>query len=163
MQKNVKDELSALLQKHDKLKESQKVKEGMQQDARDKFLSDFKQVCETVIRPVMEEIGAQLKQHGHDFKIVIVEPTSEKGMPSKSACITMEIFHEGIPRHEYYQTPGPNIYFMVDDYKQLIVNGWSNIGPRSGGMGGPRGNYELKKIDATTVENIILEAIKTMF
>ena len=92
MKDQTKLELEALLDSYRRQLQEAKRKQEQEQYELELYLDDFRDLREKIIRPVMEEMGDILEQHGHDYKIKEQEYSMDKKAFAVEATATTRLF-----------------------------------------------------------------------
>ncbi len=163
MKKEVKSQLDVLMDKYGQgLAEAKKRQEQIKVE-KDVFLTEFKQLRKKVIRPVMKNIGRQLKKRGHEYRISEQEESFDSGGRTRNAKITMIIFPKGVDRSAYRPENTPSISFIATrDKKKIWVHG-SSMMPTRSGTAGSRGEFNAAEITSDVVGREVLGILKEIF
>lgn len=163
MKKETKLQLDSLMEKYEqKLAEAQKRQE-QSKSKEDAFLNEFKRLQKDVIRPVMEDIGNQLKARGHHYRIDTEEKSVDSGGRSRDPKISIYIFPTGTNPIGYSPDRTPSVSFIATGYKKKIWVYGSDMMPNSGGSSGSIGEFNAEEITNDLVEKKILEVFKRVF
>jgi len=158
---NIEEEIKTLLDNYDHKLKEEKEKAKKMEEKEDRFLKEFSILCSEVIKPVMEQIGSQLKERGNDYSIEEEKERKDPQGRTLDAIIIMNIFPSEVKRHEYDATSTPHIAFRATRYEKKVVILGSNIMPNRGSSSsGPRGEFEIDRIDKDLVANEILKMLK---
>jgi len=163
MKKETKSRLGALMNKYDqRLKEAKEVKRQREAGG-DVFLKEFERLQKEIIRPVMEDIGNELKTRGHKYRISEKEESSDSEGRVLDARISMSIFPSGINSSAYGSESFPSISFIATKWKRKIWVHENTMVPGRGGHGGSIGEFDSEEITGSIVEEKILEVLKKIF
>jgi hypothetical protein len=139
-----------------KLADSKDAKD-LQQSKDDAFYIEFDRVRTEVIRPAMEDIGAQLKARGHGCEIS--EAGDEKR--KRDAKITMSITI-GARTSTYAPEHVVSISFARAGHTSIAIHAATSVKTRRAFVG-PRGNYAASEITTDLVQKTILEVLGEIF
>lgn len=163
MNEQTKNQLDNILNQYDKKQaEVQEVKERKQTEE-EIFLEEFRRIRQNVIRPVLENIGNQLKSRGHDYEIEEPKNTTDAQGRELPPRIGMKIYPSGVERSVYRSDSTPNISFVAHTSRKNIYTHVSTMQPNRGGSAGARADLELNEINTETVETHVLKAISDIF
>jgi hypothetical protein len=157
------DKLDQIFQKYDERQAEHRKVQQEAKKAEDVFLEDFANFRRDVVKPFFDEIGAYLKQKGHDFRIREQDYSVGEDKKTTDAGITLFIFPAGVePRgHREYENPHYSV-FATRYSKTLRLHG-SNMRPGSGGSAGPRGEYKLEQLNRQVLENDLVKHLGDIF
>ena len=163
MKKESKSKLDALMSKYDqRIAEAQQKREQGEREE-ETFLIEFRRLRKEVIRPVMEDIGNQLRKDNHEFRIFEREESEESEGRQRDAHITMNVYPKDINRGDFGSTSTPFIRFYAEKYKERISIYGSSIIPGWGGESTDYGEFETMKVTIDVVESKILEVLERIF
>ncbi len=163
MKKEPKLKLDALMSKYDQriAEAQQKRKQGEREEKA--FLTEFRRLRTEVIRPVMEDIGNQLRKDNHEFQIFEGEESEYSEGVRQDVYITMNVYPKDINRSDFGSTSTPFIRFYADKYKERISINGSSMMPGRGGSSLGYGEFETMKVTIDVVESKILEVLERIF
>ena len=115
----------------------------------DNFPGDFARLKLSVIRPVFESIGNQMKERGHEFNI------SEEPGGKISIHIVPPGANQSIHPYDWFPTFS---FFGAPFTKTIGVHG-RNMRPNSEGSSGSRGDYRLAQVSKEVVEKELMRFI----
>ena len=166
MRADIKASLDAAIKKNAEQKSVREKKRLADEDERAKSLAQFKRLCAEVIRPVMDEFAARLKEAGHG---VAIETTDEihdlNGAVTSRDAISMKMYPQGIPTAEFFRSASgaPHITFTFDAYAgRTITIFTSNVFPGSGGRAGSSGTLSFPDVVVPRVEAEVLKAVQAV-
>ena len=110
------------------------------------FLSQFDEIQEKIILPIMQDIGEVIKTHGHDYRI-----SPEPGR------IVMEIFPGG------HKSSISSIAFSASESSDQVSIHGTVARPRGGVTSGPRGEVQRGQFAKDTVEEEIMKLLTELF
>jgi hypothetical protein len=163
MKEETKSQLDILMNKYKKKLTEPENKKEQQMSGEDIFLSEFRRLRKEVIRPAMEDIGNQLKSHGHDFEVLEEEESVDHEGRTQDANIIMRIFPAGNDKSIYRHEGTPGISFHAAKYKMKIWIHTSTVLPKRGGQAGSRGEFKPEEINTDLVEQKTLALLKEIF
>lgn len=141
----------------DKLAKSRDAKDRQQSEA-EAFYQEFKRVRTEVIRPSMDDIGAQLKAKGHTVDIAEVGDERSK----RDAKITLRVAIGGVPSSAYVAENSAAVSFCHAGHTTVSIQA-STPSQNKSEFAGSRGNYALAEITTELVETKVLEVLEEMF
>lgn len=151
-------QLQTLMQNfEDKLAKSRDAKDRQQSEA-EAFYQEFKRVRTEVIRPSMDDIGAQLKAKGHTVDIAEVGDERSK----RDAKITLRVAIGGVPSSAYVAENSASVSFCHAGHTTVSIQA-STPSQNKSEFAGSRGNYALAEITTELVEAKVLEVLEEMF
>jgi hypothetical protein len=136
------------------------MKKEVEEDA---FLKEFERLQKDTIRPVMEDIGNQLKTRGHEYWISESEESLNSEGRVLDARISMSIFPSGFDNAKYRAESFPSVSFMAAKYRRKVWIHGSTMMPGRGGHGGSIDEFNAEEITSSVVEEKILEVLKEIF
>jgi hypothetical protein len=160
MENTNKKKLEEMLSKYDNKQREIKEEAKKTEIKRTTFIDTFESFADTVIKPIMIEVGEAIKENGHSYKVTFEkEYKNSKGVIIDSR-ITMNIFPEGKGYGDCY-TPPAHILFYAEKFSEKIGIHENNIVPfGGGGSAGRRGfEYEIKTLTPQIIEKEIVESI----
>ncbi len=159
MKEETKSKLNALMDEYDeKLKKKKKTQEEIELEE-NAFIDEFYRLRRKVMRPIIDEIGDYIKEHGHDYKVKeekLIDDYSTK----KDAKITMMVFPSGIDRSAYTVS---NISFTANKKEKDIYVSSKVIERNKSGTAEDRGVYNTNQINGDLVEKEIFNFLKAIF
>jgi len=166
MKKRVTLQLDALMGKYKQELAETKTRQAQTKTEEDIFLNEFKLLRREIIRPVMEDIGNELRTRGHEYGISEAEELVHPKSGTQHANITMKIIPAGFDWSAYtsfQQTPSISFFALKHD-KKICVWG-SNMMPGRGRIGsaGPRGEFSVKEITNDVIEQEVLRVLEEIF
>jgi hypothetical protein len=119
----------------------------------DEWVAKFDQHRKGVIRPVMEQLGAEIEKRGHDFLIAEREfRRGNRAIPDE-AYIRIDIYlADEKTRTKINADRRPGLGFVTSHKKQLVQVMLSDITSR-GGVESKIAEVPLEKIDATFIRD----------
>ena len=154
-----KDSLDKLLDRYDEKQKERVANIKKSEQERDAFLSEFVDVRERVIRPVLDDIGAQLTRRGHQFSIDSRDFNPENSGSDNQAEITMRFYIGKSQARSHLNYEYPSLSFIAQRHQKNVVLHSSNMTPGYGGSSGPRGNYKISEITKDLVTRELLKVI----
>ena len=124
----------------------------------DVFYLEFKRVRTEVIRPVMDDIGDQLKAKGHTVEIAEVGDERSK----RDAKITLRVAIGGVPSSAYIPENTAVVSFCHTGHTSVSVQA-STPSQHKSEFSGSRGIHGLAEITTDLVEKKILEVLEEVF
>lgn len=148
-----------MLSKYDNVQNKAKEVAQIQQSKRQAFVDDFEIFANSVIKPMMTEIGNIIKEKGHDYKVSFdKEYANDKGNVIDSR-ITMNIFPNGKGRGDH-QNISAHILFYADKYSEKIGIHENNIVPFSSGTSCKKsGDFTIQSLTPQIIEKEIIDSI----
>jgi hypothetical protein len=110
--------------------------------AEDTFPGDFAQLKLSVIRPVFENVGNQMKARGHEFNI-----SEEPGGKISIHIVPMGV-NKSIHPYDWF----PTLSFFGAPFTKTIGLHGRNARRNSSGGSGQRGDYRLSQVSKEFVE-----------
>ncbi|MBW2410478.1 MAG: hypothetical protein JRF72_11820 [Deltaproteobacteria bacterium] len=162
MKNQTKLELEALLDSYRRKQQEAKKKQEQEQYELELYLDDFRDLRENVIRPVMEETGDILKQHGHDYKIKEQEYAVDKKAFAVEARIEFKIFPR-TTQEEFYAENHPSVMFSSDTASLKVKVHGSYVMPERRGERELIRAYGISDITSDVVEKEILDILTKAF
>jgi hypothetical protein len=129
-----------------------------QQSEEDAFYLEFKRVRTEVIRPVMDDIGNQLKAKGHTVEIAEVGDERSK----RDSKITLRVAIGGMPSSAYIPENTALVSFCHTGHTSVSVQA-STPSQHKSEFSGSRGIHALAEITTDLVERKILEVLEEVF
>ena len=157
------DKLGQLLDKHG---QRQARDEKTQQDVKkagDVFVEEFVKFRAGVIKPLFEEVGNSLKQHGHDYSVKEQEYGIGADKKTTDAGITLLIYPQGVNRDGHAEHEFPSYSVSAVGYSKALRLHGSYMRPHSGGGAGPRGEYKLQQLSREVLEEDLLKLLAQVF
>lgn len=152
-------ELGKLLDQYDEnLRAVEERKQQVKKDE-DGFQEGFADLRTRVIRPVFEATGVILKSRGHDFSISENELGKESGGKTTEASISIRVMPAGMAKPMHGDAQFPLLSFITRHYNKTVCIFASNAAPKSSGVAGSRGDYQLAQVDTALVEGELLDLI----
>ena len=159
MSDDFKSKLGLLLDQFDQRGQIVDERTKQEDEAQSQFLAAFLVARKEIIRPTFENIGATLKQRGHDFRVTQQEHGAEDAGKMRSAKVTLYFFPAGYkcPQHaNEWEHSYPCLSFSASLSDKKIHVLYSTKLPDSDGRTAPGGDYELAQIDRSLVESRVL-------
>ncbi len=163
MKEETKARLDALLALYESRRTELRRKQSEASDRQDAFTTEFERVVREAVRPVMEDMGAALKQRGHDYKIVTARAHHDSDGKLRETQITMRIFPGEIPRSLFTSTSTPHVAFVSDRHLMRISIYESTTSPIRGGRYGQKASLAARQLTPNLVEREILEVLAGVF
>jgi hypothetical protein len=152
-------ELGKLLDQYDENRRAVEERKRQVKTDEDAFETGFADLRTRAIRPVFEAAGAILKARGHDFSIAENELGAEPGGKTTEAAISIRIMPAGMGKPAHGNAQFPSLSFVTRHYNKTVCVFASNALPKSSGVAGSRGDYQLTQIDTALVEAELLDLI----
>ena len=153
MSERMKAALAKLLDGYDTRRSDDQAREQKAKDDEARFLKDFAELRQQVIRPVFEDAGALLEARGHRYSIGEQEFTPGSAGAINEAGITLRIVPSGTkaPLHEDQRS----LTIATRHYNRTV---WINSGeaPGAGGIAGPKGALTLDRVTSQLVEDEVI-------
>ncbi len=163
MKKESKVKLDTLMSKYNQGIAKIQQKREQVEKKEETFLTEFRRLRKEVIRPVMEDIGSQLRKGKHEFQISEREELKDPEGRRLDANINMNVYPNGINRDDFGSASTPFIYFRADKYKERISVIGSTMMPGRGGDRTGYGEFEIMKVTVDIIESKILEVLERIF
>jgi hypothetical protein len=162
VKEETKKRLANLLTRYDEEQSEARKNAQATKTEQEELLNSFGQLRQKVIRPVMEDIGAVLKTHGHDYKIVEEDASTDDQGKQKDALISMYIFPSGAGAKAttIELCNFPRISFSPDSYWRRVIVHSSNMTPTRGGSSGGRGEYSVSQVTSELVEKELVKLLE---
>ena len=158
MKEENESQLQTLMQNFEqRLAKSRDAKDRQLSEA-EAFYLEFKRVRAEVIRPAMDDIGAQLKAKGHTVEIGEVGDERSK----RDAKITLRVAIGGVPTSAYIPENSASVSFCHTGNTTVSIQA-STPSQHKSEFAGQRGNFALAEITTDLVEKKILEVIEEVF
>jgi hypothetical protein len=127
----------------------------------DVFIAEFEQLIDSAIRPAMEDVGAALREHGHDCEISSTQGYSDTRGRTRRTQITFCVYPAGIERSLFCSTNTPHIAFAADWLDRRVAVLESTLIPvgASDGRSGRRAAYTVKQLTREAIEREIVEVL----
>ncbi len=151
-------QLQTLMQNFEQRLAKSKDAKDRQQSEEDAFYLEFKRVRTEVIRPVMEDIGNQLKAKGHTVEIAEVGDERSK----RDSKITLRIAIGGVPNSAYIPENTALVSFCHTGHTSVSIQA-STPSQHKSDFSGSRGIHVLAEITTDLVERKILEVLEEVF
>lgn len=153
MTERMKAALAKLLDGYDARRSDDQAREQKAKDDEARFLKDFAELRQQVIRPVFEDAGALLEARGHRYSIGEQEFTPGSAGAINEAGITLRIVPSGTkaPLHEDQRS----LTIATRHYNRTV---WINSGeaPGAGGLAGAKGSLALDRVTRELVEDEVI-------
>jgi len=153
MSERMKAALAKLLDGYDTRRSDDQAREQKAKDDEARFLQDFADLRQQVIRPVFEDAGALLEARGHRYSIGEQEFTPGSAGAINEAGITLRIVPSGTkaPLHEDQRS----LTIATRHYNRTV---WINSGeaPGAGGLAGAKGSLALDRVTRELVEDEVI-------
>ncbi|MSR24657.1 MAG: hypothetical protein EXR96_06155 [Nitrospiraceae bacterium] len=151
-------QLQTLMQNFEqRLAKSRDAKDRQQSEA-DAFYLEFRRVRTEVIRPVMDDIGNQLKAKGHSVEIAEVGDERSK----RDSKITLRVAIGGVPNSSYFPENTAMVSFCHSGHTSVSIQA-STPSQSKSEFSGSRGILALTEITTDLVEKKILEVLEEVF
>jgi hypothetical protein len=161
MKKETKEQLMSIFSKREEMFAEARKELREEIRAQDEFMINFRNVRDEIIRPVMEEFGALLEQHGNDYEIRDYDETQQYFDPTARLGIEIRIYPKGYHKSRFEEESTPFFgYFAAISFEGKVRTHLSNKLPGKGGSAGPGPEYELSQIDRSFVENELLSFLE---
>jgi len=150
--------LQTLMQNFEqKLAKSRDAKDRQHSEA-EAFYLEFKRVRTEIIRPVMEDIGNQLRAKGHTVEIAEVGDERNK----RDTKITLRVAIGGVPSSAYIPENTALVSFCHTGLTSVSIQA-STPSQHKSEFSGSRGIHALAEITTDLVERKILEVLEEVF
>jgi hypothetical protein len=150
MADHMRESLSKLLDDYDARRRADQEREQKTKDDDARFLKDFAELRQRVIRPVFEAAGAMLEERGHRYSIAEQEFVAGNEGRIAEAGITLRIVPSGTkaPLHEDQHS----LVITTRHYNRTV---WIHSGqPQAqGGLAGGKDAFALEKVTKQLVED----------
>jgi hypothetical protein len=145
-------------------------RQALAHEMHDAFITAFEQILDGAIRPAMDDAGAALRAHGHDYELSPTQGYTDIRGRMHRTQLTMRIYPAGIPRSLFISTSTPYVAFAADWLARrvavlestLIPLGASKL-PRGNGTWGKRADYTLKQLTPHAIEREIVDVLTAVF
>jgi len=159
-----KSELASILDKYDEDLASRQKAAQKSKTEDEIFLSEFQRIRKEVIRPIMEELGTEVRTRGHEYKIEEKEETTDSEGKTSDAAIVMKVYPKDVDRMECLRTGStPYVGFGAVRYKKKVFAYCSNIAPGRGGSSGPSVEYDVSQIVPEVAEREVVRGLTHIF
>jgi hypothetical protein len=136
----------------------------------DVFIGEFEQLLDAAIRPAMDDVGAALRAHGHDYELSPTQGYTDTRGSMHRTQITMRVYPAGILRSLFSSTNTPYVAFAADWLDRrvavlestLIPLGTSKLAAGAG-RSGKRSAYPLKELTPLLIEREIVDVLTAVF
>ena len=153
MSERMKAALAKLLDGYDTRRNDDQAREQKAKDDEARFLKDFAELRQQVIRPVFEDAGALLEARGHRYSIGEQEFTPGSAGAINEAGITLRIVPSGTkaPLHEDQRS----LSISTRHYNKTV---WIHTGEpqAAGGLAGGKDAFALEKVTKQLVEEELI-------
>lgn len=131
----------------------------------EKFLADFQKLRKEVIRPVMEEIGNEIRKSKHNYKITENERSGGSQWGETYPSIGLTIMPKNYKEIDFSSPTysSPHVFFYAQIFSRQIAVATSDIMPHRGGSSGPSGEYSIGQINRDLIEDYIMKTLKRIF
>lgn len=160
MEPTNREKLEETLAKHENRQKNLNEQIERKKAERTNFLDKFEFFANSVIKPIMIEIGDILKDKGHDYNVTFhKEYKNEQGNIIDSRII-MDIFPNGKGRGSFGNVPA-HILFHTETHSEKIGIHENNIVPGGGGgsAGKKSGKFTLDDLTTQIIEQEIIDTI----
>jgi hypothetical protein len=162
MKDEIKSKLDAILDRHDAAKRAAAEAKRVAENKEQAFIREFLKICDTVIRPAMEEIGNSVSVRGISFRIsnqdAIPSDPRRGGGQGPSIAITFFPGQQEYPEHDF-----PAFTVFGNKYKQNVTFHERTMMPGRGGSAGPSGEANLAELSSDLVQTKILNVLHKGF
>jgi len=128
--------------------------------AQEAFIKEFDRLKHEIIWPVIVEIGNQLNEYGHDYKVSEESEYVDATARFTPASITLNIFPSTVDKAFYTPESTPYISFIANRYAKKVGIMVSTMMPSEGGVVGSHGEFDLSEITKEFVEKEIITVLK---
>jgi hypothetical protein len=140
------------------------------QELHDSFIAELEQALDGAIRPAMDDVGAALRAHGHDYEISATQGYTDTQGRVHRTQLTMRVYPAGIQRSLFTSTSTPYVAFAGDwvDKRVAVLESTllplaaSKLAPGNG-RSGRRALYALKQLTPPVVEREIVDVLTDVF
>lgn len=150
MADHMRESLTKLLDEYDARRRADQEREQRTKDDEARFLKDFAELRQRVIRPVFEAAGTMLEERGHRYSIAEQEFVAGNEGRIAEAGITLRIVPSGTkaPLHEDQRS----LSITTRHYNKTV---WIHSGePQAqGGLAGGKDAFALEKVTKQLVED----------
>lgn len=128
--------------------------------AQEAFIKEFDRLKHEIIWPVIVEIGNQLNEYGHDYKVSEEAEYVDATARFTPASITFNIFPSTIDKSFYTPESTPYISFIANRYAKKVGIMVSTMMPGEGGVVGSHGQFDPSEVTKEFVEKEIVTVLK---
>jgi|SRR5581483_3450036 len=128
------------------------AQESAQKQSEDaSLLEKFTAHAKSQIEPALSTIGLKVQQYGHDHKV---------RFDDSKHSMAFEFFPKNIPISEFRRENTPILTFEWNARQRKVSLYSSNISPRRGGEGGPRGLFDLSAVTPEFVRERAMKLVE---
>jgi len=162
--------LDEVMARYEKRLAEMRRRQQLAHELHDAFIDEFEQLADGAIRPAMEDVGAALKAHGHDYDISTTQGYTDTRGRMHRTQITMRVYPTGIQRSLFSSTSTPYVAFAADwldkriavlEYT-LLPLGASKTTPGNG-RSGKRATRTLPQLTPSAIEREIVDVLTAVF
>ncbi|MGG7577360.1 hypothetical protein [Rhizobium sp. Nf11,1] len=157
MEDNVKKSLDDIFNRHREAEQARQVQKEAVVSAEAKFKAEFAEAIDSIIQPVMNEIGEYIKSQGYDFRIDRKAERVENQRTGQTtpASVSLVIITKDEPRHSQ-KNPSFTIFAEVHSKKVRFLESTPS-------MSGPAGEYPLTALTREIVQAGIVKLLNRVF
>jgi hypothetical protein len=140
------------------------------QELHDTFIDELEHMLDGTVRVTMEDVGAALRAHGHDFEISATQGYTDVRGRLHRTQLTMRVFPAGIQRALFTSTNTPYIAFAGDWMDKRVAVLESTVIPLApskvmpgNGRSGRRAVYSVKQLTPPVIEREIVDVLTDVF
>lgn len=168
VREETKARLDALMVRYEKRLVELHKRHELTRKQNDVFIGEFEQLIDGTIRPALEDVGAALRTHGHEYEISGTQGYTDFGGRMRSTQITMRVYPSGIQRSLFTSTSTPYVAFACDWLDKRVTVLESTVTPLVGskatsGKSGKRGAFEIKQLTQPVIEREIVDVLAGVF
>jgi hypothetical protein len=162
--------LDEVLARYEKRLAEMRRRQTLAHELHDVFIAAFEQILDGAIKPAMEDVGAALRAHGHDYELSPTQGYTDVRGRTHRTQLTMRVYPSGIPRSLFNSTSTPYVAFAADwlDRRVVVIESTliplgASKTPRGSGTWGKRGDYTLKQLTPHMIEREIVDVLTGVF
>jgi hypothetical protein len=162
MKDEIKSRLEAAFDKHEATKRAVADAKQVAESNEQRFLREFMEAQDSIIRPAMEEIGDYVKSKGYTYAVTAEDdkPSPDGKSRSSPAAIRLTIFigERRGPSHEF-----PTFSVICEKGQQKVRFHESTMSPGRGGHSGSAGEAPLSEVTKDLIQEKILKIVTEVF
>jgi hypothetical protein len=163
MREVIKAQLDQLLDDYDqKRAEAQRLEQKIKEDEQ-AFLAAFKKVCDTIIRPCMQEVGETLRRRGHDYQIMEEEEALGRDGTARAPRIIINILPARPDNPKARHGLSPALALAASKRKRKVRIHTRSMMPNQSGWSGLRGECDLAQVSPAMVEMELIMLLREVF
>jgi hypothetical protein len=122
------------------------------------FLESFHELCGTLVRPVFEEAGVLLAEHGHRFSLSEKPFAIDPSGKVTEARLSMHVVPAGMDAPAKVESHAWTLSVSTRQYNKTV---WFDAGAAmsEGGISGSKAAFPLAKVDRQLVEEQVVKFV----